>query len=462
MQCADTGSGGPFAAMDLSCQSLQAVPANTGGKPLHASGMPFPQAALRNCTGRIPERGRCKTDEMQRELRANNRYGKTRVIYKLSKKVNEMKVIVKNDERGLLFRDGNYIKCLKPGKHRFSPFIDYSVTIADLNKPFDPDEKNINIFLQDQELVKELDVLDVQDHEIAIHFEDGKLTDVLRAGKYAFWNVLKKHSFIIVDVRDPEVKKDIDPSIYTSPKLSGFVGYFDVANHEKGILYYNNVIQKTLEPGRYFFWKGPVAVAVRNVDMRMQQIDMTGQEIMTEDKITLRLNFVCQYRITDPLKVVQIKSFEEQLYIILQLILREYVGSLKLDDLLLKKQEIGSFVLEKLKEKEKDFGVEFLYAGLKDVILPGDIKEILNTVLIAEKKAQANVITRREEIASTRSLLNTAKLMDENQTLYRLKELEYLEKICEKIGHISLTGGGSLLEQLNTLLSGRNITISGS
>jgi hypothetical protein len=99
--------------------------------------------------------------------------------------------------------------------------------------------------------------------------------------------------------------------------------------------------------------------------------------------------------------------------------------------------------------------VEFLNAGVKDIILPGEIKDILNTVLIAEKKAQANVITRREETASTRSLMNTAKLMDENQTLYRLKELEFLEKICEKIGNISLTGGGGLLEQLNALLAAR-------
>jgi regulator of protease activity HflC (stomatin/prohibitin superfamily) len=170
----------------------------------------------------------------------------------------------------------------------------------------------------------------------------------------------------------------------------------------------------------------------------------------------LRLNFVCHYRITDPLKVTGIKSLEEQLYILLQLILREYVGALKLDELLQKKHELGSFVLQKFKEKSDSFGVEFIFAGVKDIILPGDIKEILNTVLIAEKKAQANVITRREEIASTRSLLNTAKLMEENRTLYRLKELEYLEKICEKIGNVSLTGGGSLIEQLNMLLSGKS------
>lgn len=377
-------------------------------------------------------------------------------IISLSKGWVKMKVNIKNDERGLLFRDGNYIKCLKPGKHSLNPFIKYSAVVSDVNKAFDAAGKNINLFLGDQELSKELTVMDVQDNEIAIHFEDGKLVDVLKSGKYAFWNVLKKHDFIVVDIRNPEVKPDIDASIYNSPKLAAYVGFYEVGNHEKGILYYNNVIQKTLEPGRYFFWKSPVHVAVKNVDLRQQQLDMTGQEIMTEDKITLRLNFVCHYRIIDPLKVVEVKSFEEQLYIVLQLILREYVGALKLDDLLLKKQEIGSYVLEKLKEKSNSYGVEFLFAGVKDIILPGEIKEILNTVLIAEKKAQANVITRREEVASTRSLLNTAKLMEENQTLYRLKELEFLEKICEKIGNVSLTGGGSLLEQLNTLLSNKS------
>ncbi|MXQ53696.1 slipin family protein [Shimazuella alba] len=364
-----------------------------------------------------------------------------------------LRVMIKNDERGLLFKDGNYVKCLQPGKHTLNPFVKYHVVTADVNQIFDPVDKNINTYIEDVELQKELTVIDVQDYEIAIHFEDGKLATVLKAGKYAFWNVLKKHDFIIIDRRNPEIDPKIDVSVYSHPKLHEYVVHHHIMSHEQGILYYDNVIQKILKPGRYFFWKSPVQVTVQIVDFRQQQIDMTGQEIMTEDKISMRLNFVCHYKITDPLKVIQIKSYEEQIYIILQLILREYIGTLKLDELLLKKQEVGNYVLQKLKEKGSDFGIEFLFAGVKDVILPGDIKEILNTVLIAEKRAQANVITRREETASTRSLLNTAKLMEENQTLYRLKELEFLEKICDKIGNISLTGGGSLLEQLNTLLA---------
>lgn len=363
------------------------------------------------------------------------------------------KVIIKTDERGLLFKKGSYIKHIQPGTYRHSPFFDDSVILQNVAKRFSVPGKELNLFLKDEQLLEELTIADVQDFEYVLHFEDGKFASLLTAGLYAFWKVMKKHTFIRVDTRNPEISPEIDRSLL--PKLQGYIQVSEVASHETGILFYNNVMQRELRPGRYFFWKGPTSVQVKTIDLRQQQLDMTGQEIMTEDKVTLRLNFVCQYKVIDPLKALQIKSFEDQVYILLQLILREYVGTLKLDDLLRMKQEIATFVLSRLNEQSGHYGVEFKAAGLKDIILPGDIKDIMNTVLLAEKKAQANLITRREETASTRSLLNTAKLMDENGTLFRLKELEFLEKICEKIGTISLTGGGNLLEQLNSLLSVR-------
>ena len=127
------------------------------------------------------------------------------------------------------------------------------------------------------------------------------------------------------------------------------------------------------------------------------------------------------------------------------------MGRFRLDELLVKKDEIGRSVCEQLKAEQDDYCVEILNAGIKDIILPGEIRDIMNTVLVAEKKAQANVIMRREEVASTRSLLNTAKLMDENKTLLKLKEMEYLEKICDKVGNISVSGGKGILEQLSEL-----------
>jgi hypothetical protein len=79
----------------------------------------------------------------------------------------------------------------------------------------------------------------------------------------------------------------------------------------------------------------------------------------------------------------------------------------------------------------------------------------MNTVLVAEKAAQASVITRREETAATKSLLDTAKLMDENATLFKLKELEYLERICDKVGSISVDSGNGILNSLRELVSSR-------
>ena len=121
-------------------------------------------------------------------------------------------------------------------------------------------------------------------------------------------------------------------------------------------------------------------------------------------------------------------------------------------ELLDKKDSIATFILETVKTNADALGVEVNGFGIRDIILPGDVKEIMNQVLIAEKKAQANIIMRREETASTRSLLNTAKLMEENTMLWKLKEMEYVEKIADKIGNISVNGNGVLIDQLKQIL----------
>ena len=103
-----------------------------------------------------------------------------------------------------------------------------------------------------------------------------------------------------------------------------------------------------------------------------------------------------------------------------------------------------------------DIGVEVTELGIKDVILPGEMRDLINKVVEAEKTAQANLIRRREETAATRSLLNTAKLMENNPTLLRLKELESLERVTEKIGRVDVhassgEGLNAVLDRLVTL-----------
>jgi regulator of protease activity HflC (stomatin/prohibitin superfamily) len=121
--------------------------------------------------------------------------------------------------------------------------------------------------------------------------------------------------------------------------------------------------------------------------------------------------------------------------------------------LLDKKNALSTYVLDAIREKSGDLGVEVIDCGVRDIILPGDVKDMMNQVLVAQKKAQANVIMRREETASTRSLLNTARLMESNEMLWKLKEMEYVEKIADKIGEITVSGNGHVIDQLRGIFT---------
>lgn len=199
-------------------------------------------------------------------------------------------------------------------------------------------------------------------------------------------------------------------------------------------------------------WKNDIVMHIGKVDTRQLQIEINGQEILTKHKAALRINAWGQYKVVDIEKaLLENKEYERQLYVAFQLALRDYIGGMAFDELLEKKETMVPYILQRVSEGAATLGVQITGFGIRDIILPGDVKEIMNQVLIAEKKAQANIIMRREETASTRSLLNTAKLMEDNPMLFKLKEMEYIEKIAEKVNSISVSGDGVLIDQLRQI-----------
>ncbi len=354
------------------------------------------------------------------------------------------------EERGLVFSKGVFKRLLMPGKHFVSPF--HNVEKYRVEYPFVPKNTPIEILSANPELADALSVVEVPDNHIAVHKADGNIQGVLGPGKTYFWKGFRTREFLFADMDAPESTKDLDRSTLSHPELQKHLWTLFVEPSQKGLLLIDRVFVRLLESGTYFFWRGSRSISVEKVDLRQQQMEITGQEILSRDKVPLRLNFFCQYRIVDVMKAgLEIKELDKQFHVILQLALREYVGTLLLDEILEKKEQIGAFVVGRVEGRAKALGLEIGYAGIKDVILPGEIRDIMNQVLIAEKKAQANVVMRREETASTRSLLNTAKLMEENEVLARLKELEYVERISEKINQITLAGGTQILDQLRQL-----------
>jgi hypothetical protein len=350
---------------------------------------------------------------------------------------------------GLVFRNGNYRKVVTEGAYWF--LLNEDVFQYDLTKPFHP-SIDLNILLKDEQLANMLTIVEVKDNEIALLYENGNFKNLLGPGRNAFWKGVMNYSFVKAELSKIQITEDIDTNTLMRKEVFPYVRVYAVESFEKGILLIDGKFSKVLDTGVYYFWKNAVVISVLKADLRQLQLEVSGQEILTKDKAALRVNFYTQYKVVDIIKaLIDNKDYEKQLYILMQLALREIIGTLSLDELLEKKESISAYVMATLKDKASNLGVEIRDCGVRDIILPGEMKEIMNQVLVAQKKAEANVIMRREETASTRSLLNTAKLMEENSMLFKLKEMEYVEKIADKINSISLSGGNQIIDQLKDI-----------
>lgn len=352
---------------------------------------------------------------------------------------------------GLVFKNGDYIRCITAGKHwlKWGQVVKVYNTAHYFTAPI-----ALEILLKDEKLAAMLEVIEVADNEIVVVQKSNIVTDILKSGRYAVWKGLVERTFTKIDMSKIEITENINKAWFSRYDFSQYVRTFEVAAYEKAIMLVDDVYEKTLSAGTYRFWKNNTTIKISKVDMRQLQLEIAGQELLTKDKAAVRINFYTQYKVVDIEKaILENKNYEKQLYVTMQLILRAYIGKYTLDELLEQKENIAMTVSQDVKAIADKLGLEILNAGIRDVILTGEMKEIMNQVLVAQKKAQANIITRREETASTRSLLNTAKLMEENEMLFKLKEMEYVEKIAEKVGEITVNGNGNMVKQLREIFT---------
>jgi len=291
---------------------------------------------------------------------------------------------------------------------------------------------------------------------------DGKPFAFLRPGTHRFWTVDPGVKLAIFDVDQP-VPDLTDEFLKIVPK--GELVQATVREHEKGLLFVQGKLVATLDSGRHAFWSHPgAAIEISVVDLRREQISIVGQELMTKDKVTLRLTLTVEFGTVDPaLAATSVASVKDAVYLVVQLAAREFVAGVTLDELLEGRDTMTRFLEQDAAPKLVRFGVRLERVGVKDVVLPGEMKTLLNRVIEAEKEAQANVIQRREEVAATRQLANTARVMADNPVLLRLKELDAMKEIAGQIQEVRLlVGTDGMKTLLPADLLGRAITTSGT
>jgi regulator of protease activity HflC (stomatin/prohibitin superfamily) len=353
--------------------------------------------------------------------------------------------VVRDDERAFLRRDGRFVKLLEPGRFsEFDPLQQLSVETVKILRAEIPPEKALLLAKTDPDVAEEnLAIVRAGPTEVAIVSMDGEPKHlVLPNTTRAFWKTLTSIDVELIDAAtvlraDKRHVDKLDPA-----RSGGALVSTVVEAHEAGLLFVDGVLTELLKPGRHAFWAVGRQIRIAKMDLRPQPLEVTAQEILTKDRVGIRVTLTAFARVVDAEKAaLSAPDVNATLYRLIQFAIREAVAARTLDEILAARDTIDREVRAYVTERAAALGTEIGEIGVKDVILPGDVRELLNKVVEAERVAKANIIRRQEETAATRSLLNTSKLMENNPLLLRLKELEALEKLVEKVGRIDLHAG---------------------
>src|SRR5215470_17761800 len=367
-----------------------------------------------------------------------------------------LRVTVKDGERALLTRNGRFERVLGPGLHRlFDPARELSVEVCAIVRAEISADRYAVLKLAQPEIAAELfEVVETKADELAIVSLDGRPTHLMAPWQTrVFWKVATPVAIERIDVAsDPKVAPRHLAMV--ARERNSLVAEHVVENHEAGLLFVEGRFVERLASGRHAFWTPGRKIEVKRLDLRPQAVEITAQEMLTKDRIALRVTLTAFRRIVDPERAVgAVPDVDAWLYRLVQFAIREAVADRTLDEVLSAKNTLDGELRAFVRERIAETGIEVTELGVKDVILPGEIRELVNKVVEAERTAKADLIRRQEETAATRSLLNTARLMEENPLLLRLKELESLERLVEKVGRIDLhAGDGRGIDTLPTQL----------
>ena len=364
------------------------------------------------------------------------------------------RVVIGDGERGLLYGNRRFERVLAPGVYRlWDAFNQLEVRRFELAHPeYEGKDAEVLIERLGAELQHDFVLADIAVSEVGLVSKNGKLEDVLAPGsRKLYWKGAVDVTVERVSLGEGlEVPAAVVKRLRQLGVLERVAVAVTVPVDSAGLLFIDGKLARTLEPGAYAFWNFQKNVGAEVIELRVQSVEVSGQELLTRDKVSLRVNLAASIRITDAVAArTKVAKYGDYLYRELQFGLRKAVSAKTLDELLGDKASLDGDIYGYVRGRMGELGIEVLGVGVKDVILPGEMKEILNSVVQAEKAAQANTIRRREEANAMRSALNTARLMEESPILMRLKELETLEKVTEKIDKLTVFGGlDGVLNQL--------------
>lgn len=214
-----------------------------------------------------------------------------------------------------------------------------------------------------------------------------------------------------------------------------------VFEFERALLWDKGKFVRLLEPGRHKLWGK--SKLVQRFDARTQLVTLPGQEVLSADGVTLKMSLLVEYRVVDPVLMVQSTvDHYQSVYASAQLALRDLVGGFAIDDVLAQRSQFGAGLLERCAPPVAAVGVEVLRADVKDIMFPGDLKKTFAQVAAAKQEGLAALERARGESAALRNLANSAQLFDDHPNLMQLR---LLQQISDSDSNTFVLGDQSLI-----------------
>ncbi len=349
-------------------------------------------------------------------------------------------------------RHGAIDRVMKPGRHlvfglaRITYHRSYDLFVPPAGVP-------LEAALLHPDLAALLRVISVPDGNIGIVYRAEHYVNTEGPGLVAYFLGPVVYRVNVVDTTNLVVPSHLVALARVHASLRAYIRIVEVPVGRLGLLMVDGVLTAELTAGTYYYFFNTHTVELKLAPIGIEGMEINGHEILTRDRVSVRINYYLRYRITDVLRaLVEVVDFARELRVAAALALREYVGALTLDELLAAKLTVDAAVAESLADVVARLGVAYIDGGIKDVILPGEMRTIMNRVLLAEKTAEANAIERRDAAAAVRTKLNTAKLMTEHPMLRRLEEMAYIERVAEHVDRITVAGGRDVMSGLQELL----------
>lgn len=193
--------------------------------------------------------------------------------------------------------------------------------------------------------------------------------------------------------------------------------------HEQAVVYVDGRVVDVLGPGRHPRRRRQT---LSRVDVRDRVSSVAPQELLTADGVTLKVSAALTWRVGDPLRYEQVSQDPlAEVYLAVQLVLRELLVTLEVADLLrVARETVGAAATDRARAAGEPLGVEVRSAVVKDVVLPAELRAAYAEVVATRQRGLALLEAARSETAALRSLANGARLLEDHPALARLRLVE--------------------------------------